>query len=38
MKGKHVENAETLPWSVTVRVSSAIRAVGPADVARVIIN
>lgn len=35
MKGKHVENAETLPSSATARVSSAIRAVGRVDVARV---
>ena len=36
MKGKHVENAETLPSYETARVSNAIRAVRRADVARVI--
>ena len=35
MKGKHVENAETLPLYETVRVLNAIRAVRRADVARV---
>src|SRR4029078_3435965 len=36
MKGKHAENAETLPLYETVRVLNAIRAVRRADVARVI--
>jgi hypothetical protein len=36
MKGKHVENAVTLPSYVTARVSNAIRVVRRADVARVI--
>ncbi len=35
MKGKHVENAETLLSSATVRVSNAIRAGRRVDVARV---
>jgi len=36
MKEKHVENAGTLPSSVTARVSNAIRAEGRVVVARVI--
>ena len=34
MKGKHVENAVTLPSSATARVSNAIRAVGRAVVVK----